>query len=420
MQPVKLSIYGDYLDCQLYRGRLYLWLFDNSLKVYDWYAIIESLIQNDLDRLTFEYCFLDGNQLYKSSILELIKKDAEFRLLFLNKFLRVANRHYEINEETLAKFLIGEQDTPTNDIPTDTEIYGNKLYFITEQGLFSSTAHARRDRNPVSSKAIKLWDCNLLSIKANKYPQIALSGGEQGLFELNMSKSVSENLKQVDTNNPIYQVSTEHSSFSNYTYLNLYNSSLISKSFMAKFKWDIHEDELTQQRRFIRNFDEEIDDNIIFEDTNKHVRNYISWGVDDTIFRANENTFEVVRYNNRAKLEKGEKIFTKLKNISIAPWKGKVLSGSTSYFGVVVECENALIVLLSDNSSHTIKGPVTRWRIYPRSFNYQNHLHVVLEDRLDIYSFNQDYFQEQDTKTLGLEYHITESNSTRLYRFSNL
>ena len=37
----------------------------------------------------------------------------------------------------------------------------------------------------------KIWDCRLLSIKANKYPQIALSGGSEGLFELNLSNSIS-------------------------------------------------------------------------------------------------------------------------------------------------------------------------------------------------------------------------------------
>lgn len=86
MQPVKLSILGDYLDCQLYRGRLYLWGFDSSLKVYDWYAIIESLIDKEIDRITFEYCFLDGNQLYKRSIIDLINRDKEFKDLLHLKF----------------------------------------------------------------------------------------------------------------------------------------------------------------------------------------------------------------------------------------------------------------------------------------------------------------------------------------------
>jgi hypothetical protein len=407
MQPIKVSIEGDYMDCQIYRGRLYLWTFDGLLKVYDWYGIIESFIKEEIDRLTFEYCFLDGNALYKRSIIDLINRDIEFRDLLLKKFKRVAERKYYIDLEILSTFLIGEQDTPTKYVPTDTEIYGNKLYFITERGFFSSTAHARKERNPVSSKSQKIWDCNLLSIKANKYPQIALSGGDEGLFEFNLSKSVGDNLKLVDSTMPIYCVSEAHSSFSNYTYLSLYNSSIISKSFMAKFSWNIQEDQITGNRQFVRNYEGQIDDSTIFESS--RYDEDISWGVEDKIFRASQNRFEVVKYNYWAKKDKDENVFTKLTGFNIAPWKGKVLSGSTTYFGIIVECENALIVLLSDDSTYTIQGPVTRWRAYPRSLNYQNHLHVILEDRLDIYCFNQDYFQEQKEKTIGLEYKISKN-----------
>ena len=30
MQPIKLTIQGDYYDCQIYRGRLYLWTFNGE------------------------------------------------------------------------------------------------------------------------------------------------------------------------------------------------------------------------------------------------------------------------------------------------------------------------------------------------------------------------------------------------------
>ena len=177
MQPVKITIKGDYYDCQIYRGRLYLWTFNGDLKVYNWNDIVQSFIKKDTDKIAMTFCFLDGNYLYKSSLIELFK-DVDFKKLLLDKFTNIEKPVFQLTEKQLERFLFGQQATPTGILPTDTEIYSNKLYFIHEQGLFSGSAHrAKSDKFPVSSRPSKLWDCNLLTIKANKYPQLALSGG---------------------------------------------------------------------------------------------------------------------------------------------------------------------------------------------------------------------------------------------------
>ena len=36
--------------------------------------------------------------------------------------------------------------------------------------------------------------------------------------------------------------------------------------------------------------------------------------------------------------------------------------------------------------------------------NYENHLHVILDDRIEIYSFNHDYFLNQEDKEIGIEF----------------
>jgi hypothetical protein len=401
VQPLKISIKGDYYDCQMYRGRLYLWDFNGGLKVYDWTSIVQSLIKKETDKIALTFSFLDGNYLYKTSLIELFK-DSDFKKLLLKKFKRVESKTFEITEKKLAKFLIGEQETPTGILPTDTEIYGNQLYFIHEKGLYSGSAHrAKSEKYPVSSRPTKLWDCNLLSIKANKYPQIALSGGDEGLFELNTSRAQPENLKKIESRKPIYQVSEEHSSFSNYSYLNIYNTSLVKDSFLATFKWD-NLNSLIGQSDITRNFESKLTDKTIFKSKSK--QHFVSWGIADKIYKARNGGFEIIKYNNYANEEKGEKKFQKLTSINLQAWKGKVTNGGSAYFGNIVECENALIVILSDNQIITIPGPITRWRAYPRSMNYENHLHVILDKSIDIYSFNQDYFLNQEDKTIGIQF----------------
>jgi len=403
MQPVKISIHGDYIDCQIYRGRLYLWTFDGKIKVYKWNDLINSLPNNKRDALPLKFCFLDGNYLYKSDLVELFH-DSNFKKLLIDKFSILSKQYYKLSEKQVDKYLFGEQDNPNKALPTDTEIYGSILYYITEKGLFSSTAHRNNHKYPVSTKSTKLWDCNLLSIKANKYPQLALSGGDEGLFEFDISYYFRRKWNMKD---PV-QISKNHSSFANYTYYSIYNSSLNEGSYMALFDLKKVDEEVIAdvhnfgKSKFQREFNKEITEMKIFKTQGQ--RNNLSWGIDDKIYRTTDNGFEIVRFRNNPNKDKGEEQFTQLHNLNLQAWKGKVIGGGTSYFGTIVECENALVVLLSNGQTKTIEGPITRWRVYPRSMNYQNHLHVIMDDRIDIYSFNQDYFLDQNEKLIGLEH----------------
>lgn len=401
MQPVKITLRGDYYDCQIYRGRLYLWTFNGDLKVYNWKELVQSFIKKETDNIAMTFCFLDGNYLYKSSLIELFK-DEDFKDLLLKKFKEIENPTFELSIIELEKFIFGQQETPTGILPTDTEIYSNKLYFINENGLFSGSAHrAKSEKYPVSSKPSKLWDCNLLSLKANKYPQLALSGGDEGLFELNMASSLPSNLERIEKKSPIFQISKKHSSFSNYSYLNIYNTSLVEDSFLATFKWNMSKDNNNKEKP-LRDYDSYINDKTIFDVKNK--KHFVSWGIEDKLYKATEGGFEIIKINNYANADRGEKQFKRLKTVNFNAWKGNVINGGTTYFGNIVECENELVIIQSDSKILIIPGPITKWRIYPRSMNYENHLHVILDDRIEIYSFNHDYFLNQENKEIGIEF----------------
>lgn len=61
-------------------------------------------------------------------------------------------------------------------------------------------------------------------------------------------------------------------------------------------------------------------------------------------------------------------------------------------------------MLCSDDTLITFPEAVARWRVYPRSKRYENHLHVIYEDRLTVYSYNHDYFVDQAYKVKGIQY----------------
>ena len=51
-----------------------------------------------------------------------------------------------------------------------------------------------------------------------------------------------------------------------------------------------------------------------------------------------------------------------------------------------------------------LSGEPINWRVFPRSKFYENHLHIVYPDRLEILSFNDDYFVDQEKKKAGIRY----------------
>lgn len=399
MQPAKISIEGDYIDSQIYRGRLYLWTMEGTLCTYDWNRLVDSLIDDNKEALAYTFTFRDGHYLYKHSLTELFE-DEDFCNLLQQKMDAVSGKIHLVKKSQLATFLIKEQDVPGAEIPTDTEIYDSKLYFVNDKGLYVATAH-RKEGNPVSSKPVKLWDCKLLSIKANRYPQIALSAGEEGLFELNIGMKTFRPGRREEKN--IVSINKRHSSFANYNHLSIYSSSLTSSSYMAYYLWK------SEGSTFHREYQTEYNQDVIFDK-----KRGISWGAGDKIYLADKSGIDIVRFSNNKKKMVENKIFQYLDHYK-KDIKKEIIGGSVAYFGIIVEFIDGLWVIRSDGEITKVNKPVTRWRIFPRSINYENQLHIILDDRLDIYSFNHDYFISQTDKTMGIAFSIDErirSNST--------
>jgi len=404
MQPLKLTIYGGFWDCQIYMGRLYLWDCNGKLMVLDWNEIVESFIEDDDNRLALWCAFVKGNYLYGHHD---VFADKEFKELLLKKFKRIERIKREAEISELSNFLFGEQDNPFRELPTDTEISSKTLFGITDDGFWKVSAHRLKSaKYPVSSRPIKIWDGRLLSITANRYATIALSAGDEGLFQydkaefMNYDFSLQPN-KKVEKG--IVRLSEKHSLYNDWSTLSIFSSSDISESYLSLFNWkDIEED--TKKI----SFSEIISENAIFD--NASINGGLSWGAGDKIYKADKNKILVSRFNNYAKFEeRDEKYFTEPEMIKLNDLDGDIIEARVCLFGTVVECENSLIVLLSNGDVFKIEEPVVQWRIYPRSRNYENHLHVIFDDRLEIYSFNHDYFVDQYKKKFGLMYKEKET-----------
>ncbi|GBF44588.1 hypothetical protein LPTSP2_38910 [Leptospira ellinghausenii] len=407
MQPLVITIKGDFTDSNVYSGKLYLWKIDNTVSIYSWYEIIEYINKKIKERIILNHAFLDNDYLYEHGFNNILADD-EFKSLYLKKYNRVAKTLFILTEEEISKFKTNQQDMPGGIIPHDTEIYSNNLYFCNDNGLFQSTINTR-NKYHINIRPNKLWDCNILNLKANKYPQIALSAGNEGLYELSLNEISRYSENEIEPH--IFKISEKYSAFANYAFLSIVNSSLDSVPFIALFNWEEHEKHIYGKPKYIRKYSE-----ILSLSSTSKRKNYFSWGIDDKIYEINKGNLAIKKFNNYAKPEKNESYLTEKANIYLKELDNEILNAGTSYFGNIIETDEYLLIFESNNNITKIDGPIVRWRAFPRSKNFQNQLHVILEECIRIYSFNSDYFVNQSEKTHGIMKIIPPNNKTKATR----
>jgi hypothetical protein len=403
MQPLKLIVEGDFWDCQIYRNRLYFWYMDGSVGVYRWDDIISSIFSDKIDDLIVKSAFIEGNLLYKSNY-QPIFDDIDIKNLLLEKIRRISELNLIISSQDLKKFEYSRQDNIADDLPTDTEIYNNTLFINTDSDLISTAVHRKQTKYGISTRYKKLWDCPVLSISASKNT-LAMAAGDEGAFELHLNQYSygTESLGLEEVEHQIYKISDRHSSLVNWAFASLYISSYISSGFLAAFGWSGNQN--NNIKSINRGFKKIISDADLFD------KSGFSWGCQEKIYLANCNTIDVIRYTQSKIDNVDNSAFSSLESLSKDAISGRVISAGTTYFGVIIECDESLTILCSDQEIITFDEPVVRWRVYPRSLRYANHLHIIYDDRLEIYSFNHDYFVKQEDKIAGIQYQVNRKKN---------
>ena len=135
----------------------------------------------------------------------------------------------------------------------------------------------------------------------------------------------------------------------------------------------------------------------------------------DKFYRVRDGQIAIVKANPFSR--KAENRLLSFGDVQIAEWKGELVSAKVAVFGVVLEYDAALVVVGNGpNESveiHTVPGEPVNWRVFPRSANYRNHLHVVRDDVLEVWSFNHDFFvEEQKYKKMGTRYSAVSGRSS--------
>jgi hypothetical protein len=414
--PLRLVLEGQFWDSQIYMGKLYLFTIDGRVHTIDWDRLISEFTVPDDLKLPMQCAFGRSDYLYENQ-RDLIHQDPQVRDVIQSKFIRLADHHKTPRVVDWRYYLIHTKDSPFPFPHIDATIYMKGFFSVCETGVYvisSNDLHSKaKSKRVKNGKAMQLWDSPVISVDAS-YGALALAAGPEGLFEFDLNDWVvgdPREAKQVDKGNctdcswAYYSImGSSHKQggvFAEYvTVADDDGGGSGSKSKLINGKSKHFEPSnlgrsWREAAKVQRRFEKALAPQEIFKQEGGYC-----WGGMDKICQAREGEMTVARYSPWEK--DATKRLNGLRHITFDSGKRNPVGGAVAPFGSIIELDQWIVVVRSDDEILTIPGaPIINWRVFNRSKQYENQLHVVYENRLEIFSFNHDYFVDQNGKMNG-------------------
>ncbi|MDT1939678.1 hypothetical protein [Carnobacterium divergens] len=332
----KITIDGHFQDCQLYSGHLYLWNDQNNLAIYDWNKWMKSL--NKVERVVY----------YEPRSTEYLHSSLADLEPFLEKTL-------QFNFPIL-----------------DSAIFKHTLYYSDITGFY---AYSLLD--PHATK-LTLWDEPVQHISVSKNGRIALSAGENGLFEYDATKKWTLQNTSKIPHTGIYLLNASFASSSEWSGNDLiqYGENPLKESFFltfGKIKKQLHlvsiqpaEPKLQQVGRFIKEFPLPL-----------------------SLEKQKQNEGQLFSYETKnRKLNQDFQYRSKEIFIKKMPSRLNKSFNQSPQDLSVSESETESHLLIRWKMSPFLQLPkAMKWRVYDRSIYYKNQLHILQDDELTLYIF---------------------------------
>ncbi|MGG8382748.1 hypothetical protein ACQ9BL_16415 [Bacillus sp. R-CC1] len=347
MKSINIKIEGEFWDYLIKYNELILWTFDGKIEIYDWQRFIIDL----------------SVKMHSPKISALFQVKSNLGLQNYNSPL-YEDVHIQISKHELQNYLKKAFELPFHDLVISIDSYKNDIFLNADNGLYIVDMLNYNEKQ-------KIWDSPLYNIKVGTYGKLALSAGDEGVYEFNTSDEVLRNNldgRKVDKN--IYLLSNKHSNSVAWINNAIYSTSAMEDAFIAQ----LNSDQIERDNCI----DRIIDESNIFKSYKKQ-KHEISWTSNDKLYRVfDNNKLEIVTLT----IDKEQNLNFTSRFVKFMAWKGKIISGASAKFGTVVECENALVIIYNEEEILNIRGSIIRWKTYERYHKYNNILGIIFEDSI--------------------------------------
>jgi hypothetical protein len=377
LPPVRVVLYGKYWDSQIYSGSLVLFGLDGSIVELDWTQFVASLPLSEELRLVAEAALLGSDRFYAPDMRRLIQ-DPEVKPVMVDKFRRLHNASKEWHFDISAQ---GTRiDNPMPFPHSDSDYYYGSLYVGGRSGVFRM----------IGDRKEQLADVPVLDI-ATKHSTVALAAGSQGLVEVQLFSSRPSTVSTI---------TPEPCSVCEWSYSNVVCSDNSHSLFLATFarvRENVNDDP-KRNYQYVRRFEGVLTDNVLFDSPLNN--NAIQWGAKDRIYRYSAGEIETAYRRSTERASFGR---MKPRRTAADFNLDQFVGVRVAPFGSVLEFDDRVAVLLNSGNISIFPGEPVNWRVFPRSLNYLNHLHLIYDDRIEIVAFTSDYFVAPGERLFGTE-----------------
>ena len=393
MQAIKITIPGKFYDSHIYSADLFLWHeFGEYILKISWDEFLNWILERHVQP---ELRFVTACALAKNDLLY----DTYWKHLLDNPLMRQQIRaNFEelskmpINLTNLNDLNVGRQKLQ-RELPfphSDTLYFHDKLFVGDRDGLYKASKMCRT--------AEKIWDGSALNLAGRNW-SVAVAAGTDGLFEAPFERGQSQRKFEIKSPKQQFQQSTNKVGW---MYFSLYGSDY-HDGFLADYK--AYREKNDRKHPIKRELLKQSSVNQLFSSDGGDY----SWGVHDKLCRIQSNSLDIIQYRP----SKGKRLNTLSGvQLQISPDFGEIVSANSAPFGYVIEYDEGLLIVTSDGKQHLLPGEPINWRVFPNAVHYSNHLHVIYDEALVIYSFYQDYFvDDQENKHIGIRSDDLQKNS---------
>ena len=351
----KIQIEGDFIDSFIYSGSLFL--VDTQLKLssYAWNDLLSATNCPSNLNSTLHECFSDMRMHNISNL----------------------DDSYTIYNDVLNQYCCDE--IVLDSWPTDLDIYKNNFLISSNDGI--QTFQCNREQNGRSAKVSfekklnKMWNEKVFELAVGSLDRLIISCGSIGAFELFTNSYSGYKLTKGKQINDKEWIGCEWDQSTGIAILkNQLKQELLKFETINQDHLKLLTDTIEKNKYFKTVKDEEPTEYEIPNSTQKYIN---SWVFEDKIYLFGEdlNLYEY-HLNN---INKVSEVDTSQKSI------GSIIDSAKTHFGLVFEdIEN---LYLQNSSINILSNNVTNWRTYPKSKNYQNHIHYIENDNLTIQIF---------------------------------
>lgn len=376
MSEFKINIEGNFLDSFIYSGVLFTVDVDGVLCTYSWNHLIDEYMKTDADKKRFK------NKLIDTRKDKRIKFDKDLVIELDQKFL-----------EKYQKGICLDLDVWS----TDLDIKDNILYISSERGLEALPFMESWDNGKVMSfnDLYKVWgESKVFGVSTGSWGRTLLAAGCHGALEVvnDVEQNNTIALKQQDGKVLSEEVCLDCEWELNSTVaildqldtqVLLEYEKLISDS---NFKFHARDSQEKRAKK-IRERESIPQENI------SYLKEYIKSGIPNNL----ENIATYSWFDEKKLVGLDQENHSLFYDFTKNEWivNDNKLVDEMSYrkirqtnAGIIIETEDDSLYRKSGKTNKLLSNDVSSWRVFPRSKNYQDRIHIVNEDYLQISIFD--------------------------------